>query len=161
MTMNPETVDNQRYGAHVGRMMRYSDTCWPNSMHAVGKITGEALGRYYALQFGLAVVALRIGWLVPEDTPLVAPRAERDFVRAMFLSHRDAGEMFARALLVPITSTPPFAAAHAVSNNSRRIFDLSDSIALLGYTPEDDAEQYFQSSLPAGLPSREEVGAGR
>ncbi len=37
----------------------------------------------------------------------------------------------------------PFTSAYAVSNNGRAIYDLTETIDNLGYTPVDDAEKYF------------------
>lgn len=42
----------------------------PISVYAATKLFGEALGRYYADQHGMQVACLRLGWVVPPDSPL-------------------------------------------------------------------------------------------
>ncbi len=71
----------------------------------------------------------------------------------MNLGHMDCREIFGRALGRPIPEAfrlgkGSFGVAYAVSNNSRRVFDLSSTEALLGYAPVEDAELFFQSAAP-------------
>jgi L-arabinose 1-dehydrogenase [NAD(P)+] len=63
MRSTPETLDSTKFGAHLSnfRLIRTDDPPAPDSFYAVGKLTGEALGRYYARVHGLDVVAVRIG----------------------------------------------------------------------------------------------------
>ena len=87
----------------------------------------------------------------------------------MYLSQRDAGNFFRKvhkaSLCVPsgcryLPQTPsqaievemkpaaggiPFMIAYAVSNNDARVYDLEETIATLGYVPQDNSEVYFQS----------------
>jgi hypothetical protein len=67
-------------------------------------------------------------------------KSSEDYMRAMFLSHRDCVEAHRRALDVDTK----FMLAYAVSNNDRRVFDLTDTIETLGFTPQDNAENYFE-----------------
>jgi NAD+ dependent glucose-6-phosphate dehydrogenase len=102
----------------------------PDSLYGVSKAFGEALGRHYHDQFGLSVICLRIGWFLPR------PRDE--ISRWMWLSPRDCAQVTWRA----IESDLGFAALYAISRNGGRHWDITDTMELLGYRPEDDAEDY-------------------
>jgi nucleoside-diphosphate-sugar epimerase len=102
----------------------------PDSLYGVSKAFGEALGRHYADQYGMSVICLRIGWFLAE------PRDE--IGRWMWLSPRDCAQVTWRA----IESDLQFGIFYAISGNSRRHWDITDTIEKLGYHPEDDAEDY-------------------
>lgn len=106
----------------------------PDSLYGVSKAFGEALGRFYADQHGVGVICLRIGWATPE------PRD--DISRWMWLSPRDCAQVVWRA----IESDLGFGIFYAISANSGRHWDITDTMQRLGYRPEDDAERYFASS---------------
>jgi hypothetical protein len=104
--------------------------------------------RYHAAAHGLPSVALRIGWLIPEDDPTAVGLSERPFMRGLYLSHRDAGHIFAAALRAPLPAAgvaPPFAIAYATSANGRSFLDTESSVAWLGYRSVDDAEVAFKA----------------
>lgn len=103
----------------------------PDSLYGVSKAFGEALARYYADRYGLSVICLRIGWFLPE------PRDE--ISRWMWLSPRDCAQLVWRS----IESDLRFGVFYAISANSQRHWDITDTMELLGYRPEDDAERYF------------------
>jgi len=44
----------------------------------------------------------------------------------------------------PAVGGIPFMMAYAVSNNEKKIYDLEETIANLGYCPRDNADSYFQ-----------------
>ncbi len=92
---------------------------------------------------GLPTFAVRIGWLITEDDPRAVGPTELAFMRGLYLSHRDAGNIFHQAMTVPLPS-PPFALAYATSNNGRSILDCEESVAALGYASVDDAETFFK-----------------
>ena len=120
--------------------MKLTDLPNPDSLYAVSKVFGETLGKYYSERHGLEFISLRIGWLIKEDDPTVmVGKPSEDYMRAMFLSHRDCIEAHKRALEVGTK----FMLAYAVSNNDRRVFDLSETIETLGFEPQDNAEDWF------------------
>jgi len=57
----------------------------------------------------------------------------------MFLSKRDCVEAFTRALEV----NTDYLLAYAISNNDRRVLDLTETRERLGFNPKDNAETYF------------------
>lgn len=102
----------------------------PDSLYGVSKAFGETLGRYYVDQHGLSVICLRIGWFMPKPTNEIA--------LWMWLSPRDAAQIVWRSIEVD----RDFAILYAISGNARRHWDITDTIQILGYRPEDDAERY-------------------
>lgn len=107
----------------------------PQCLYGESKVFGEHVGRHLS-HLGTQFVALRIGWAVPEDTPV---RHDGPYMRAMFCSHRDLVLAFSRAVEVETD----WLAAFAVSRNRHGIFDLAETEKKLGFSPMDDAENYF------------------
>jgi hypothetical protein len=90
---------------------------------------------------------LRIGSTAPEDDPTVkrgekikAGSAIESFYRAMYLSNRDCVQAFQKAVEVDAQ----FLIAYAISNNTRRVFDLTETERRLGFRPRDDAEFFYK-----------------
>ena len=108
----------------------------PDSLYGVSKAFGEALARYYADEYGIAIVCLRIGWVLP------APRDE--IGRWMWLSPRDCAQVVGRAIETDLN----FGVFYAISANGGRHWDITDTMERLGYRPEDDAERYFADAAP-------------
>lgn len=102
----------------------------PDSLYAVGKLAGEALGRYYAEQHGLRVVCLRIGSVRSHDDPT---REER--LRRTWLSHRD----LAHLMVCSLRAAVDFGVYYGVSANAQRMWSLAHARADLGYAPADNA----------------------
>jgi NAD+ dependent glucose-6-phosphate dehydrogenase len=102
----------------------------PDSLYGVSKAFGENLGRHYHDQHGLSVICLRIGWFLPEP--------KDDISQWMWLSPRDCAQIVWRAIESPIG----FGTFYAISGNSDRHWDITDTIEKLGYRPEDDAAHH-------------------
>jgi len=135
----PETLDPEKK-----LRMKLDDLPNPDSLYAVSKLFGENLGKLYSERFNIEFVGLRIGWIVAENDPtIMRGTAAEDYLRAMFLSHRDCIAAHKCALEVDTR----YALVYVVSNNGRRVFDLEETRAVLGYEPQDDAETYFASRL--------------
>jgi len=107
----------------------------PDCPYAESKVYGENLGFHYA-NLGIPFVALRIGWSVPEDTPVPYDGA---YMRAMFCSKRDLLQAFDKAL----ESEEEFMAAFAISDNSGKVFDLTETKRKLGFYPQDNSANYY------------------
>lgn len=106
----------------------------PDSFYAVGKSAAEAAGRYYADEYGLSVICLRIGTVNRENRP----RNPREF--ATLLTYRDLVQLFRRCLEAPPELA--FAVFYGVSRNTWRIWDIDDVASAIGYEPLDDAESF-------------------
>jgi NAD+ dependent glucose-6-phosphate dehydrogenase len=110
----------------------------PDSPYALSKLIGEQIGRFYADTYGLAVVCLRIGSVLPADDPRVAAggSAERFArYRATWLSHRDLAELVAAALRADVR----WAVVYGVSDNPRRFWDPAPARDVLGFVARDRA----------------------
>ena len=103
----------------------------PDSLYGVSKAFGEALGRYWSDQYGIGVICLRIGWMTPEPM--------NEISRWMWLSPRDCAQVVSRAL----ESDLGFGIFYAISGNSGRHWDITDTIERLGYRPQDDAARFL------------------
>ena len=102
----------------------------PDGYYGASKAYGEALGRWYNDAFGLPVINLRIG------SYLDRPANVRNL--STWLSPRDLAQITWRA----IESDVSWGIFYAISGNSRRYWDISDTQRVLGYVPEDNAEEY-------------------
>lgn len=107
----------------------------PDSLYGVSKVFGETLGRYYVDQYGMSVICLRIGWFLEK------PRDEIGLW--MWLSPRDCTQLTACAIDTPLR----YGVFYAISGNSRRHWDITETIEKLGYRPQDDAEVYAAEIL--------------
>ena len=109
----------------------------PDSAYAVSKIFGEMLGKYHAtVARDFEFVALRIGWCAYDDPGALEGTVHDEYLRAMWLSKRDAVGFINGAMEVDLGGEQ-FRAGYAVSNNATCPFDVEESAALLGYTPVD------------------------
>lgn len=116
-------------------LIRLDEFPTPQSYYAQSKVYAESLGRHLSYS-GMQFVALRIGWTVPSDTPVLHDSA---YMRGVFVSHRDLIQAMTKALQVSASFLPAF----CVSNNSQPIFDLAETRFSLGFDPQDDASSYF------------------
>jgi nucleoside-diphosphate-sugar epimerase len=91
----------------------------PISVYACTKIFGEALGRYHADHHGMHVACLRLGWVVPADSPLFQTEATLPQVWC------GAGDL-ARLVLAALQSDVDFATVLAVSPPATERFDVSN-----------------------------------
>jgi len=106
----------------------------PDGLYGVSKAFGEALGAYYAEQFGLSVVCLRIGTVTRDDNPTRDVRQ-----MATWLSHRDLAHLVDCCLGAKGVR---FEIVYGVSNNTWRFWDITHARRVLGYVPRDNAETY-------------------
>ncbi|HAA77382.1 TPA: NAD(P)-dependent oxidoreductase [Candidatus Latescibacteria bacterium] len=131
----PETLDPAKT---VQRKL--TDPVNPDSLYAVSKLFGEQIGKLYSEQHGLEFVGMRIGWMIAENDPSTKKgTSAEDYMRAMWLSHRDCIAAHKRAIEVDTL----YLLAYVVSNNDRRVFDLEETGETLGYKPVDNSEAYW------------------
>lgn len=106
----------------------------PGSLYGCSKLWGETLGRYYADVHAVSVVCLRIGNTSTADRPA----GPREFV--VWCSQRDA----ARAIALAIDAPPSlrYGICFITSDNCWGYRDLAHSREILGYVPQDRAEDH-------------------
>ncbi len=108
----------------------------PDGYYGVSKAFGEALARYYVDAFGLSIICLRIGSF--QERPLNRRHL------ATWISPRDMAQLVWRSIETDL----PFGIFYGVSNNTRRYWDIASAQELLGYAPEDNAEDYAAQLPP-------------
>lgn len=112
----------------------------PLNMYGVSKCFGEAVASCFARAEGLSSVAVRIGsydaeWFRNELTPENL---------SGYVSHRDLNQLLALCITTPDI---PFAIVNGLSNNRFKRMDLTSTCELLGYAPQDDAFELFDTDF--------------
>jgi nucleoside-diphosphate-sugar epimerase len=108
----------------------------PDSFYGASKAHGEALGRYYADNFDLAVICLRIGTFQPDESVI---NRKSDRILSTWLSHRDTVQLCWRGIEA---ADVKFGIYYGISGNKRGYWDIQNAVSELGYAPEDDAEKH-------------------
>ena len=113
--------------------VRSADQPRPGNLYGATKAWAEALGAWVAFSSDTSVVALRIGYFLPEF-----PNSEETSggQRTAWLSSRDAADLIRCAVLAEGVD---FFVAYGISANEYRRADLTDAVKRLGYRPRDDA----------------------
>ena len=129
----------------------------PDSMYAVTKAHGEALGRRLVEAHDVSVYALRIGSVrqAGGDHPydhaesgVAAGRWERGSAgydrsvarqKAMWQSRRDCAQLVDRCLR---DESVDFGVFYGVSDNAGRWFDIERARTVLGYEPRDGGDEW-------------------
>jgi len=106
----------------------------PHSIYACSKLWGEAIARYYAESFGMSSIVIRVGYVNDEDRP----DSMRRFTH--WASQRDSAQMVEKCLAAP--ADLKFAIFFLTSNNKWGYRDLEHPRKLVGYEPEDSADNY-------------------
>jgi nucleoside-diphosphate-sugar epimerase len=106
----------------------------PDSPYGVGKASSEAAARFYAEQYGMSCICIRIGTVNAEDRPMTA----RHY--ATLLSHGDLVRLVDCALRAPLPRG--FGVYYGVSANTWRFWDVANAAKELGFEPQDDAERF-------------------
>jgi nucleoside-diphosphate-sugar epimerase len=107
----------------------------PDSLYGVSKAFGEALARHYVDRYGMSIICLRIGWFLERPVDEIG--------LWMWLSPRDCAQAISRA----IETSLAYGIFYTISRNTRRHWDLTETIEKLGYRPQDDSEIYARDIL--------------
>ena len=123
----------------------------PRGIYGAAKVWGEALGRVYSDDHGLSVLCVRIGrvnrlllllwpWRRPRFT---RPESRPELTAAevsRYLSHRDVCQVLQRCIDAP--DDLRYGVFLATSNNRWGYRDLEHARRVLGYEPQDSAEDF-------------------
>lgn len=108
----------------------------PINMYGASKCFGEATASAFVAREGLSAIAVRIGayeapWIAQDQSPLNL---------SAFISARDLNH-----LLVQCVETPniDFAIVHAISDNTIKRVDITETRRLLRYEPQDDGFGFY------------------
>jgi nucleoside-diphosphate-sugar epimerase len=124
-----------RYEGLAGwHMLTHETPVRPSQLYGVSKVFGEALARHYADAHAMSVISLRIGAVKAADRPLVP----RDF--AVWCSQRDVAQIVERAIAAP--DDVRFGIFYVTSHNKWGYRDLEPARAVLGFEPQDRAEDH-------------------
>jgi len=121
------------------RVILHTDPARPADFYSVGKLFGEHTGRLFSDRYGMSVLVIRIGAVLPEDKPTI--------VRELpgFLSHRDLVSMIDKCLSAPMEMK--FEIFHAVSENARRWRDTDHAKRVLGWEPVGTSDVFDPKTL--------------
>lgn len=115
-------------------MLTHQSMPRPLGLYGVSKVFGEALGRYYADNSPMSVICLRIGWVGEADSPQTPAHW------ANWCSQRDIVQMIDLSIAAP--ASLKFDIFFATSDNRWGYRDLEHARQVLGYAPQDRAEDH-------------------
>lgn len=115
-------------------MITYRDLPRPDSRYAVGKIFGEACGRWFADTYGMSVPVIRLGAVLDTDRPKLI----RHFPG--YLAQADAVQIIDKCLSAPMTLK--FGIFDAISENKYRWRDTTPAKAVLGWKPTGSSDKF-------------------
>jgi len=122
------------------------DGVHPDSLYAVSKVFGEAVGSYVADRYGMEVLNFRIGWLLTSDE-LRDKESREDtvsrYARAMWLSPRDCRQAMRLAVETDLLESP--LTLNLVSSNHERYLSITETMRTLGYEPADNSARAVRS----------------
>ena len=115
-------------------LITYKDLPRPDSRYAVGKLFGEACGRWFADHYGMSVLVIRLGAVLDTDRPKLI----RHFPG--YLSQADAVQMIDRCLSAPLSLT--YAIFDSISENKYRWRDTTPAKEILGWRPTGSSDNF-------------------
>jgi nucleoside-diphosphate-sugar epimerase len=146
-----EWFEGSPYGAlarnEIGRlpvdapMLTHADPPRPDSFYGVGKLFGENTGRLFSDRYGMSVLCIRLGAVLPDDRPALI----RHFPG--YLSQSDAVQMIDKCLGAPMSLK--YDIFDAISENSRRWRDTSHAKDVLGWRPTGSSDNFDVADLTA------------
>ncbi len=112
------------------------DLVRPGTIYGASKVWGEVLGRVYSADYGLSVLCVRIGACPAANRPTTVRE------KAAWVSHRDVADVLHRCIDAPDDLL--YDIFFAVSNNRWNYRDIEHAHRVLGYVPQDSAEDYME-----------------
>ena len=145
--MAEEEAGSALYALEDQRVFDHTTPPRPDSLYAVSKVFGEAMGRFYSDVFSLRVICVRLGTILADDDPgsssagqgrsASLPLEERyPRIRAKWLSRRDCCELFRRCIEA---DNVRWAVVFGTSDNPRQLWSLDGARKVLAYVPVDAA----------------------
>jgi nucleoside-diphosphate-sugar epimerase len=130
------------------KMLDYRDAPRPDSPYGVGKLFGEACGRWYSDKHGISVLVIRLGAVLDTNRPKLI----RHFPG--YLDQMDAVQMIDKCLSAPLSLK--YDIFDALSDNSTRWRDTSHAKEVLGWKPTGSSDKFdpneFRKEPGPGLP---------
>jgi hypothetical protein len=121
------------------RMLTHADPPRPDSFYGVGKLFGENTGRLFSDRYGMSVLCIRLGAVLPDDRPALI----RHFPG--YLSQADAVQMIDKCLSAP--ASLKFDIFDAISENGRRWRDTDHAKDVIGWRPTGSSDVFDPGEL--------------
>ncbi|MCZ6474300.1 MAG: NAD(P)-dependent oxidoreductase [SAR324 cluster bacterium] len=106
----------------------------PVDLYGCSKVWGETLARYFSEAFGMSMICLRIGAVRPNDKP----ETDRQF--SIWSSQGDIARLLQACVDAPDSVT--YDVFYGVSHNKWGYRDMSHAREVLGFSPQDVAEDH-------------------
>ncbi len=106
----------------------------PAGIYGAYKLFGEALGRHFSDDYGISVLCVRIGRVNQENRPTDLGEMSR------YVSHRDIAQIL--RLCIDAHPLLQYDVFYALSNNRWGYRDLEHGKEVLGYEPQDSADDF-------------------
>ncbi len=113
------------------------------NMYGATKAFAESTAHYFSAKHGLSCLCVRVGNYAGNSDSMEADGRRL----SAWISERDMNQLFARCIDV---ENLPYAILHAVSDNRFKRLDITSTRQLVGYTPEDNAFDYFNTGIDNG-----------
>ncbi|HKW92022.1 MAG TPA: NAD(P)-dependent oxidoreductase [Methylomirabilota bacterium] len=110
----------------------------PHGLYGCSKLWGEALARHFADTTAMSMICLRIGHVSAADRPT----RTREY--SVWCSQRDIAQMVERCLVAP--DSLRFDVFFVTSDNKWSYRDIEHARAVVGFVPEDRAEDHRPES---------------
>lgn len=107
---------------------------WPKALYGCSKVWGEALARHFTDTSGLSILCLRMGRVIPEDQPTETRHA------SVWCSRRDIVGIIEKC--IEASKDLKFDIFYALSNNRWSYRDLEHAREVLGFVPQDSADDF-------------------
>ena len=114
--------------------MTHQSLTRPNGLYGCSKVWGETLARHFTDTSDLSIICLRIGAVNSVDRPF----EPRHF--SVWCSQRDISQLVERCIEAP--DSLRFDIFYAVSNNKWSYRDVEHARKVLGFVPQDAAEDH-------------------
>jgi NAD+ dependent glucose-6-phosphate dehydrogenase len=111
--------------------IRHDQPTRPLNYYACSKVFGEGLAHMYAYSHGMSCIVLRIGWVLSDDSMRS---------RILWCSQRDIVQLIERCINAP--ESLRFDVFFGQSDNRYNLVDIQHARDVLGYEPQDKAEEH-------------------
>ncbi len=112
----------------------------PPNLYGAAKVFAEAMGSYYADKRNLSVICLRFGWIADKDDKRIQTINRGEFPVPScdrVIIFEDAAQLIQKAITAP--KKIKFGIFNALSDNTNKRLDISQTEKILGYKPEYNA----------------------
>lgn len=125
---------NASSGYPVDVQIRTDMPTHPGNLYGATKVWGEAVAQVYADHHNVSCLCLRFGWVGSRDD---ADKLTTQRALSIYITFEDIQRLIMACIDAP--DDLKFGIFHGLSDNLYKRMDLTDTCAILGYEPQDDA----------------------